>query len=574
AFQDENNLINLYYLPMTELLIKILEEELTNKYLIIVEDIEYIDEGSLELINKLIENKNSNLSFVMTYNTTSKREIDISGYVKQFIISNWSFDDVYKYLEFYHPNYISYCEKIYELTKGNPFYIEIMINNLIYSNTLSLSRDYLAEVFNCLSDVEEMILKYVSCFNGSVYLENIFKIFLVDNSVIKKIQKLNILEIRDVDDRQKVYFKHSILKEYIYNNLSELEKQQFHLIIAEEIERNLKNDNLIKVYEIYFHYLKANNIVKKTQYKIKYLSLVSSYTHSVFPHTDKFDFITDEHVTINKLKEELNELEQIFNENVILKTNNKILIDFYTLKNRYDIIIGETNNVEENILKHIELCTATNDENELIKAYYIMIYHALNTGDYKTIDEYLSKINLIFDIDKNPITKRIQGYNYILKREYHKAIFALNEAIDLSNKLSKELAETNLVACYAYLGEAHIITHDYKRALKDLKRGEKIVNESSKYISGGILIKLFMAISHYRLGNNKIATEYINETCKAYASSDLGWKRCSCYLYARKIYKDCNLDYTIFDRKINGCKIKYHSDLGKWLYKEYLKEVA
>lgn len=572
AFKDENNLLNLYYLPITELLINILSEELTHKYLIMVEDLEYIDESSLTIINKIIEKKLPNLTFVMTYNTTSKRDIHVSSWVKNHIISNWNKEEVKNYLEYYHANYLHHLDVIYESTKGNPFYIEVMINNLIHSNTLSLSRDYLADTFKCLNDVESMILKYVSCFNGSVYLDDIYIVFLVNDDVIEHLKSLNILETRVVHNVDKVYFKHSILKEYIYNNLESQERRQFHSIIAEKIEKNFKSDKLIKVYELYHHFSSAENLVKSTQYKIKYLSLVSSYTHSVFPLTDRFDFITDEHVVVNKIKDEINELEAIFNENVILRTNNKILIDFYTLKNRYDIIIGEIKDTKENILKHIELCKVLNDESELTKAYYIMIYHALNIGDHQLVDEYLNNLNTIFSIEENPITKRIQGYNYILKREYHKSIFTLNEALDLSYKLSKELAEANLVACYAYLGEAHIITHDYKRALKDLKRGEKIVSESANYISGSILIKLFTAISHYRLGNTNLALEYITEAYKQYDKNDLSWKKCSCYLYARQIYRDCGLEYEFFNEKIRKCSVKYHSDLGKWLYNEFLKE--
>lgn len=573
AFQDENNMLNVYYMPIDELIIKLLREELSKKYLIMIEDIEYIDEASLDLINKIIESEIPNICFVITYNTTSKREVEISGFVKQYIISNWNKDDVEKYLKHCHPQYISYCEQIYQYTNGNPFYIEIMINNLIHFDTLSLSRDYLNETFKCLSDDEITILKFVSCFNGSVHLDLIYKTFLVDKNLICNLQKLNILEIRIVNDLEKVFYKHSILKEYTYSSLEQDEKEQFHLLIATELEKKINGDNLIKIYDCFFHYSKANNLLKETEYKIRYLSLVSSYTYSVFPLTDKFDFVTDNHLQINKFKEEIEQLEQIFKDNVILKTNNNIHVKFYTLKNRYDVITGNIECVEENILKQIELCKILNNEDELIKAYYLMIYYALNIGDYHIIDNCLSQLNFIFDINKDPITKRIQGYNFILKREYHKSIFTLNEAIDLSNTLSKEKAEANLVACYAYLGEAHIITHDYKRALKDLRRGEKIVNESSNYISGSILIKLFMAISHYRLGNSKEALEYITQTYKSYDNSELCWKRCSCYLYARQIYHSCNLNNEMFDSRIKECKIKYHSDLGKWLYDEYCQEV-
>ncbi len=572
AFKDENNLLNLYYLPITELLIKVLDEELSQKYLIIIEDIEYIDTDSLDLINKIIESDIKNISFVMTYNTTSTREIDVSAQVKQYIISNWNLTQVKNYIDFYYPKYNSHAKTIYEYTNGNPFYIEVMVNNLAYSNNLSLSRDYLSETFNCLSEVEIEILNYISCFNGSVFLENIYKLFLVDESIIINLKNLNILETRNVNDEEKAYFKHSILKEYTYNNLDVEEKKQFHLLIASQIEDTIKKDVLIKIYEVYYHYLNAGHIVKSTEYKIRYLSLVSSYTHAVFPLSNSFNFITGETEMGNRLRDEIAELENIFNSNIILKTNKRILIDFYTLKNRFDVITGEDNNTKDNILNQINLCRATDNEDELVKSYYIMIYHGLNIGDHHLIDEYLNYLNEIFPIDANPITKRIKGYNYILKREYHKSVFTLNEAVELSHKLPKELAEVNLVACYAYLGEAHIITHDYKRALKDLQRGEKIVNASYNYISGGILIKLFTAISHYRLGDNNIALQYITSAYKTYDKNDLSWKRCSCYLYARQIYKDCNLDYTIFDNKIRQCTIKYHSDLGKWLYNEFLKE--
>ncbi|MFV0498883.1 MAG: tetratricopeptide repeat protein [Bacilli bacterium] len=572
AFLDENNLLNLYYLPITELLIKILSEELSKKYLIIIEDIEYIDSTSLSLINKLIEFKNLNLVFIMTYNTSKKPNVNISKDVKKFTIADWNKDDVKKYIEYYYPNHINYLNEIFEFTNGNPFYIEVVMNNLIASNTLSLSRDYLANTFKCLNESEKDILKYISCFNGSSSLKSICKIFLIDKQVIYKLSQLNILKIRSVNNKDKVYFKHSILKDYIYVNLEEEQRFQFHLMIAQEIERNLKLDSLIKVYEIYFHYSKANNLVKMTQYKIKYLSLVSSYTHSVFPHTDKFNFITSNQHSSYNIKNEVKELEEIFKTNVILRTNNEILIDFYTLKNRYDIIVGETKGVKNNILNHIKLCNDISNKSELIKAYYIMIYYGLNIGNHEIIDKYLIMLNNLIDTKSNAITRRIKGYTYILKHEYNKSIFTLNESLELSNNLSKELAETNLVACYAYLGEVHIITHNYKRALKDLKRGEKIVNESSNYISGSILIKLFMAICYFRLNDNKHALEYIREAYQTYDNSDLCWKRCSCYLYARQIYKCCNLDYKIFDDKINKCKIKYHSDLGKWLYNEFLKE--
>ncbi len=550
AFKDDNNLLNLHYMPIRKLISDCIENNISDQFIVFIEDVEYIDKASLSIIEKLVRNQNCSLKFVFS---SSSEEMNFE-HTNKYVLSNWTMTQLQSYLTETHPSYIDMTTEIYLKTDGNAYQVNEYINQL--SNDLKVKE---TNNFEYLSDVQKNIVSFCSCFIRSIPISYIKNVFFVSEDVIEELITYNLFYYRKIDGEQHLLFIHRSLKKYVYESLDCKDKEQNHLIIAAHLESIRTRGNIIEVNEIYYHYTKTSNISKQFEYRIKYLSIVSSYTYSLFPITNRFDFITDNSAYNFNLSSEIKELEKVVKGNVILNTNLEVLIDYYTLRNRYDIITGNYEGVMENIINHIECCIKLNNKQELLKSYYIMIYFGLNFGSTELIGKYLKKTDSITPLSTNPVAKRIEGYNYALQNNFDKAIFVINEAIELSSNLPKELAEANLVACYAYLGEIYIITKNYKRGLKDLSRGRKIVDDSLSYISGSILIDLFRAICYYHT-NDKRAFKLIKHVKKQYDNSNLCWKRSLCYMYYKLITRrDIQND-------LANCKIKYHSIYEKTMY--------
>ncbi len=551
AFKDDNNLLNLHYIPIEQLIVRSIEKDISEEFVIIIEDIEYIDRASLNIINTIIENDRSKLQFVFT---TTLPELTFTN-TKKFTLNNWTRAQLGEYIETSFPSLSNRISDIYSVTNGNPFKINEYVNK--YS---SHSADELAY----LSSIQRNVLSFCSCFNRSLPLAYIKNIFFVDDNEIDKLVEYNLIYYRMIDDTEHVFFVHRTQKAKIYQSLTAEQLHQYHLVIANYLEQIRTKGNIIEVNEIYHHYSKTYSITKQIEYRIKYLSIVSSYAYSVFPLTNRFDFVTDSSTLKLDMEAEIAQIEADVFNNVILSTNLEVLIDYYTLKNRYNVISGKYEGVMESILEHIECCKRLNDRDELLKSYYIMIYYGLNFGSTELISEYLQKINEISPLNTNAIAKRIEGYNYALQNNFDKAIFVINEAIELSSKLPKEIAEANLVACYAYLGEIYIVTKNYKRGLKDLSRGKRIIDDSLHFISGSIIVDLYSAICYYHT-NDKRAFKLIKKVCEQYDNNQLCWKRALCYIYYGIIThrKDES------QAKLATCKIKYHNIYEKALYNKF-----
>ncbi len=552
AFKDDNNLLNLHYIPIGQLIVKSIEKEINENFIIVIDDIEYIDKASYNIIRKIIENGKSKLKFVFT---TSKQNLEFEN-TKKISLSNWSKSQLSEYIETSFTSLNSHISEIYSLTNGNPLKVKEYINK--HSNNSNNELDY-------LTSIQKNIVSFCSCFNRSLPVTYIKNIFFVDNSIIDELIKYNIIYLRMVDNSEHVFFVHRTLKKRVYSNLSKEQLHQYHLVIANYLEQSRTRGNIVEVNEIYYHYSKTYSITKQIEYRIKYLSIVSSYIYSVFPLTNRFDFVTDNSSYKYNVEDEISQIEKDIFSNVILSTNLEVLIDYYTLKNRYSVITGKYEGVMESILKHIECCKRFKDDEELLKSYYIMIYYGLNFGSTELISKYLKKIDKIAPLKTNAIAKRIEGYNLALQNNFDKAIFVINEAIELSSNLPKEIAEANLVACYAYLGEIYIVTKNYKRGLKDLMRGKRIIDDSVHFISGSIIIDLYSAICYYHTSDKK-AFKLIEKVCEQYDKNQLCWKRSLCYIYYGIITHRKNQAQD----KLKQSRIKYHNIYEKSLYNKFV----
>ncbi len=576
AFNYDGDNMFANYISFDQLLIEIITTEFKKRSVVIIDDAQWIDKNSLNIIVEITSNEQCPIDFILIYNSSIETVLeDKLKHFKKFKLNDWNENSLKKYLELNYPELDQKATQIIEATNGNALGVEFAIKQLLKNEEIKSFDQIIVQGISNLSDRSLEVLNYISIFNFAPSIQFVFDEFAdyKIEDIINELESNNFIFLRYIGDVCYLSISHGFLKNIIYDQIDEKTKKLYHEKIALMCEKTRTKGNIKQVYDIYSHLIRTDNVLKQAEYKIKMLSIVSSYTHSFFPVTNKFDFVTSDKFDEHNIYEQISEVQDFISQNEKVKSNDGIMIDFLLLKNRINVTTGIVNGVKESIRELIEWCKKNGDDEEKTKAYFLMIYHAMNIGDANLITVYLDKLKKLDNHKYAAIIKRYEGVMYLINQEYDKAIFALNDAVELSSKLSKELAEVNLVASYAYLGEAYICNREYKRAIKDLERGRKIVADSINYIRGSVLIYSYLATSYYFLDDLNQAKKYVDRAIMFFDQSMLCFKRARTYIFASWIYDSLGVDTTAFSEKIENCKIKYHTLLEKKMYQLYLQKL-
>ncbi|HGJ65741.1 TPA: zinc-ribbon domain-containing protein, partial [bacterium] len=176
-------------------------------------------------------------------------------------------------------------------SEGNPFFIEEVIRSLIeqgmiyQENDRWVARDEIADI-DVPDTIQSVILSRVD------RLQSEAKYVLQCASVIGRLFKHRLLEhlthqeqklnryISEFEDRELVYqermipeleyaFKHALTQEATYQSILERKRREFHLHVAQGIER-LYQERLEEYYEeLAEHYSKSDDIEKAIEYMLK-----------------------------------------------------------------------------------------------------------------------------------------------------------------------------------------------------------------------------------------------------------------------------------------------------------------
>lgn len=487
---------------------RVVEEALSNiinvlsafkKVVIVIEDMQWIDKVSLNLLMRIILNDlEKNVLFIGTSRNEYNYDLDkfttlLGKYDKidKLVLSRFNKDEVYEFLDMALPNYNfneKQKEKIFNETEGNTYFIVEVLNsikeNIDYDFMTSKMKDFIKTRFLNITGDKRDVLNIISLFFDGVKIDMLKELTNIDEheiiDIIEDLGKKNIIEQKLIDNEVIFKFTHQKLRKYIYENLSMIRRRVLHEKAAQVLERSLRGDqsDVLLYSKIIYNYEKSENQFKTLEYTLKNANVYLDYNHELFPKcsipaskNDNILYFTNQNIMpyFQKLDDMIYRLEmQHYSINEILRL--KIMLNL--MKGRYLIRMGQYNEGVSSVKIVIEDAEEVQNYDFLLAGHRQIIYYCIQTNNIelmeKEIQVSLEISERIGNDSEKAILLRLKGLNKIMSLEYEEAESLLKESIIIFERLNQRqnIYSLNIAAAYNYIGEIKRLNEDFEEAIK------------------------------------------------------------------------------------------------------------
>jgi class 3 adenylate cyclase/tetratricopeptide (TPR) repeat protein len=267
--------------------------------IICLDDIQWADPSSLDLLRYLLADFNYPALFICLYRLpfnlfTSQQQLGLGKSYQEIQLQDLSATEAQSMVEamLASKNIPGDLRKfVQEKVEGNPFYLEEVIHALIESKTLvrdnggwqltqsiqdlELSSSVYGIISSRLDRLEldtKRVLQEAAVIGRAFLYDILEKISRFDNKVdscLSGLERLDIIRARSVQPELEYIFKHAVTQEVVYNNLLKKDRREIHERIGSEIEQLFK-DRLPEFYETLAHHFKQGRSVHKAvEYLVK-----------------------------------------------------------------------------------------------------------------------------------------------------------------------------------------------------------------------------------------------------------------------------------------------------------------
>jgi DNA-binding SARP family transcriptional activator len=535
-------------------LIKIVTREV--KLLLVFEDIQWLDEPSLIMLKKLVNERY--IENPVVYITCRNAHDEM---IERFI-AEFSSRDIIKRLQLQRFNEKETLEfvqghlnelpdldpnEIYKETEGNAFFIMEFINSYKHdSENFSLSpkiKDALKHRLLNLSKESLQVIQMASVFMNPFSVEDISAISEKSEfEILDLFEELeNMYLIKEIvnDANDAVYtFTHGKFKEVIYEDLSLSKRKILHKRIAKRIEdviRLRKERNLYT--RLIYHYTQSNDLLKVLEFRIKNLYDYLQSSHEVFPLIKERDVFNHESIffTESEIEEEFTKIETILDNYQDTRSDEliELTLRFKHMTGRHYINNGLYEKglaVIEDVIKVAE--NHSNDE-YLIKGYLQNIFYSINTHNMSMMRENIQVAEEIAASSdykfETGILMRLKGLYYVLKAEFSKGEQLLIDSIEVMKQFKeKDKYTLNIAAAYYYMGDSNRFKGAFREAIQYYEKAIEIC-ENNDLLGRLTLFYTNAGHSAYNLGDLLLSQRYFESAIKLYEQLDFPWRRSIAY---------------------------------------------
>lgn len=526
------------------------------KLVLVIEDLQWIDEMSLSLLNSfLLHSYGNNLFFIGTCREEENKSLQdfITSMVKynkidKIIIERFTKQDTINLIKVVLPDYHpikGLYDKIYKETDGNTFFLMEFLNSIRDKAPINIMsskmQDILKSRFLGISEEQKKLLNMVSLFFDEAPLELLTEISgKEDLYIVDTLQELQDRCILKEDENQgKITFKftHIKLREFIYLNQSSARRKILHNKVAYILERSLKKDftDILIYSKLIYHFISSGDKYSALKYSIKNASTYLDFNHELFPVIEdinnkkgKLSYLSDTQVT-----EYLTEIEDLLykaKENEGYSEVPKLEIAFLHLKGRYLIREGKYTEGIKYIEKMIDISLEIPDYDYALKGYRQIIYYCIQIENNKLMSKYVELALKMANENKNyneeGILLRLKGLNKIMCYEYEEAEYLLKRSISIFESMNKNEGKylVNIAAAYNYIGDIRKSNMDLKGALEYYNKAIYICTKN-KVLTSLSLFNTNAAVVSYEVGNFKEAKAYLKVALEIYEKLNSIWGR-------------------------------------------------
>jgi len=523
--------------------------------LLIFEDIQWLDEPSLIMLKKLINERhvdnpvvyitcrNAHNEFIEKFIAEfSSREI-----IKRVQLERFSESQTLDFIH-HHPEEIDsgMDQVVYEETEGNAFFIMELINNLklgvAYHEMSSKTKDSLKHRLLNLSKDSLQMIQMASVFFDRFRVEDLIQISEKHEfEVLDLIEELEnmylIKEEIDEEDNAVYTFTHGKIKAYIYNDLSLSKKKILHNRIAKNIE---SKEGLGRVVypKLIYHYTKSNHELKALAYRIKNLYDYLQSSHEVFPLIKERDVFNHESIFFNEheIEEEFGKIHTLLDKKYNQRDRETLLdlrLKFKHMTGRHYINNGLYDKGLAVIGDLIDLARQEGQTEYLIKGYLQNIFFGINTHDLAIMNTYIElglKEVRVHDLKfEYGILLRLKGLYHVLQSDFEYGEKLLLESIEIMSRFKdKDQYTLNVAAAYYYMGDSHRFRGAFEEAIGYYEQAIEIC-ENNDLLGRLTLFYTNAGHSAYNLGDDLLAQRYFESAIKLYEQLDFPWRRSIAY---------------------------------------------
>lgn len=498
-----NGLISSYFnLALSKRMIDLTK---TKRLVIIFDNICNIDIKSFYLLMNIIEQQNGKkIFFILSSDCSNSDYVDsiISELVKNHIVktivlNRFSREEVGAYagLSVKHiENKLSMIDDIYNSTKGNPFLLTNILNNLKqndeYESLTESNIIFLDRIVSSFERNEKIIMETIAVFPRGIEFNLLVRILKMDSDglieIVENLKSRSLLKERNTKKGEILLeISLELLRRYLYEKISNIKKINLHIQVAGEFEHmhSLNKDSAAYLLELKYHYSNTNNVYKCTLFKTKYLERRLNYCDEFFPTIKKFSddkvnlFIENE--KIYKEFEEIQALiETLQNEN--REGIEEIQLIFTFIYGRKLIRDGNYEQGIASIMDSIRLSEKNGNDYYNIHGHLELIYHGIKTNStmlMKKNIELLKSLEFIVNYDaEKGILFRLKGLLNLMDGNYKHAEALLRQSILVFTKhvYLQNNNFLNIAAAYSYIGDIRGLQGKFDEALDYHKKAIEI----------------------------------------------------------------------------------------------------
>lgn len=531
------------------------------KVIFVIDDIQWADKKSLELLCKVIFYNRYNIMLIASCRSESMEVVE-KFYLNLCPVKKISKMELSRFTEletrdFIHlimPEFEKHSGTIYCESEGNPLFIREMINSLNQGMDVKNITDKMATLINTrivkLSDRARKLLIICSMFYEIFDIKALSRITGINNielmELIDELLAKNILKEEEYSrEKYGLMFTHQKIREYVYSGVSHSKSMILHESIAEYYESRLRNNKIDRIYypNLIYHFAMADNKFKLFEYEIKDMQLIFDVSHEIFPKSvEKSTGIFELYTHQELLEEKFEKLKEVYNE-LEFEDDKEMLelqIIYLHLYGRFHKDIGDPVKGVNTIIEMIDLSLKNKYYNYAFEGYLQLIQHAINNfnlGLMKDTIENAEKIACVNgETDKCGLVLRFKGYYHILNSDYQTGENYIIRARDVFCSLNeKEKYILNVAASYFYQGESRRIQEKYEDAIDFYIKAFDLCKEDEDFPAIALILSK-IGCSKYALEQYDEAQFYLLKSLKAYKKTIFAWGRAEVYYYLANIY--------------------------------------
>lgn len=482
--------ISYSYRATRNLLIKLFEE-IGEQVLVVLffDNIQFMDETSLEFLSLLIRAKNPNIMALVTSPCiftqplrTALKPLLKESCLQEITLFPFTRESVRKILAGrLGEERVSeeLLDIVYGETSGNAFYLKTLLDGCgdgrLEASDITPLNQVWEQKMAALQKMTRQVLELISSCQAWADMDACMKILKCDEmeilDAVDELKEQGFIKEQQVSEKVRFFFCHDSIQKFVHTKMSPSKRRVFHRKLAEYIE-GLPLYEANRYERLIYHYTLCGDREKALEYRIRALTEYSYRYYELYPlfpaggkKEVQMDSVLD---YCRQLEEELLELSQ---RNPQKESYLKLHVSLMQATAQYCIPQGYYEEGAQYIEKALKSnVLAGDDPAEKIRCLRFLIYQQTNLWKVEHTEEYLEESLLL--AKKNglqedyAITCRLYGLYLSMKGRFEEGMEYLVKSLKFFKNapLKSRIYALNIAACYNYMGEIRRKQRDFEEA--------------------------------------------------------------------------------------------------------------